>query len=1265
MRKPRPAIKKTRTPAAPATRRAWNPTVEFPSELPISQHVGEIADALTHRQVVIVAGETGSGKTTQLPKICLQAGFGQTAMIGHTQPRRIAARATASRIAEELKVALGQQVGFAVRFTDQVAESTAIKVMTDGLLLTEIRRDRKLSRYDAIIVDEAHERSLNIDFLLGYLKKLLPKRRGLKLIITSATIDVDRFAEHFGEAPVIEVSGRGHPVETHHLEPSEDEQADLLRAIEAIEAAPKRAAEDLLVFQTGEREIFESAKFLRKALAGRFEILPLYARLSASDQQRVFQPGAKRRIVLATNVAETSITVPNIGFVVDPGKARINRYSYRSKLQRLPIEPISQASADQRRGRCGRIGPGLCVRLYSEEDYSARPAYSEPEIKRVNLASVVLQMRAFGLGDIERFPFLDPPERKAVKDALTLLHELGALVDGKLTAAGRAMARFPLDPRLGRMLIAAAQFGALREVSIIAAALAVPDPRERPLNASAQADQAHAAFADERSDFMTLLNLWAWLEKTRQGNTRRAMTAALRSAFLNPARIREWREVHRQLLAVQQQLGLRLNQKAASYAEIHQALLPGTLSLVARHDERGAYLGARHLQLRIFPGSCLAGRTPAWIMAAEVSETQRVYARNAAAIDARWLETAASHLLRRTYSDPHWSAKRGEAMVYETLLLYGLKIVERRPVRYAPIDGLAARQILIRDGLVGGELGEDVRAHPLPFLKHNRRLAAEILDWEEKGRRRDLLASEAVQCAFYDQRLPPEVTGLESLRNWLRQGGERADGSLRMARADLLSGNARQSADDYPARLVLAGAELRLHYRFAPGEADDGVNLDVPVGALQAIDEQDLAWSVPGFLAPLVEAWLRSLPKATRRQLAPIAATAQRITPALAAAGCYRQSPFKAALANAIEDQLGVRVAPAAWNRAQVPTHLLMNVRVIDKRGTLLAQGRDLAELQRRFLKQARERVAAGTTRKQEQQGLTAFPADGVPAKAVLAGSADALVGYPALVDRGDAVDLRICTTRREQAEANRAGYPRLAWLSLAKPRRFFERQLVKAPALVAHASVLGGTRELIDSVMLAVAWRCYFQNHPLPTTQEAYDALLKAERPKLADVFNETVSHLGDILEARAGVVARIARLTSPAFRAARDDVQSQVQALTPPDLLQRTPGGRLPDVARFLRAADHRLTNLQGRTQRDATRMAQIKAFETRLVQLDAKSRESEQHAGNGESSAELGRDMRFDLEELRVALFAEPLARKGMISVKKMEQRLLDAERAAGLR
>ena len=817
------------------------------------------------------------------------------------------------------------------------------------------------------------------------------------------------------------------------------------------------------------------------------------------------------------------------------------------------------------------------------------------------------------------------------------------------------MARFPLDPRLSRMLIAAAKHGALREVSIIAAALAVPDPRERPLNASAQADQAHAAFADKRSDFMAMLNLWAWLEETRQGQTRRAVTTALKSAFLNPSRVREWREVHRQLLTVQRQLGLRLNQKPADYASIHRALLHGALSLVARHDEQGAYVGARQLKLRIFPGSGLAGRTPEWIMAAEVSETQRVYARNAAAIEASWIESAANHLLRRTHSEPHWSAKRGEAMAFETVLLYGLKIVERRPVRYAPIDASAARQILIHDGLVGGGEGEDTPEPSLPFLKHNRQLAAEILDWEAKGRRRDLLASEADQCAFYDQRLPLEVTGFESLRNWLNQGGERADRSLRMARKDLFSGNANPSSEDYPARLLLTGSELRLHYRFAPGEADDGVNVDVPLGVLQAIDEDALEWSVPGFLPKLVEAWLRSLPKAARRQLAPIADAAERIKPALAAPDCYRQGSFRAALASVIERQFGVPVAPAAWNRAKVPPHLLMNIRVIDEHGAPLAQGRELAVLQQRFLEQVRTRVAEGAASAQEQQDLTDFPDQGLPTETALGGGANALAGYPALIDRGDTVDLRICATRTEQGEANRTGYPRLAWLALGKPRRFFERQVLKEPVLVRHAAVFVDTGQLVDSVMLAAAWRCYFEDRPLPATKAAFDALLKTERPRLAGIFTETITHLGDILQARTQLVARLESSASPAFRTARDDVESQMNSLTPPDLLQRTPSARLPDLARFLRAADHRLANLQGHAQRDAERMAQIKAFEGRLSHLA----ESEGHAMSD------WQDLRFELEELRVALFAERMAKKGVVSVKKMERRLLEAERAAALR
>ena len=713
--------------------------------------------------------------------------------------------------------------------------------------------------------------------------------------------------------------------------------------------------------------------------------------------------------------------------------------------------------------------------------------------------------------------------------------------------------------------------------------------------------------------------------------------------------------MHRQLLAVRQQLGLRLNHKAADYADIHRALLQGALSLVARHDERGAYLGARHLKLRIFPGSCLAGRTPEWIMAAEVSETQRVYARNGAAIESRWLETAASHLLRRTYSDPHWSAKRGEAMVFETVLLYGLKIVERRPVRYAPIEPAAARQLLIRDGLVNGG-----QAVSLPFQEHNQRLAAAVLELEEKGRRRDLLATEDSQCAFYEERLPPNINSFESLRSWLKADGDKADRALRMSPSDLLRHDANLSADDYPAFLELNGAKLRLHYRFAPGEADDGVNLDAPIGALQAIRQEALDWSVPGFLPMLVEASLRSLPKALRRQLAPIAQAAEPIASALAQPDCYRQGALHTALARLLQRRFDVQVPPSAWQRAQLPPHLLMNVRVIDLRGALLAQGRNVADLQRRFLDQTRARVDQRAVMSHERTGLRDFPVRGVPTEKTMGSGVGAMVGYPALVDRGETVDLRICATRREQAEANRTGYPRLAWLALGKPRHFFRRQLLKDSALGAHAAFFGDRDQLAQAIMVCAAWRCYFAGRSLPASKPAFDELLKAQRPQLAEVLNQTAGQLRRTLDARAALMRRIGRMESPVFRAAREDVAAQLEALTPPDLLLRTPSERLPDLARFIEAAEHRLENLQGHVQRDTAHMAQIKAFQTRLDRL--------KQAADDQPDPEAGDQwtkLRFDLEELRVALFAQRLARRGATSTKKMERRLIEAEREVGLR
>ncbi|MCZ6618774.1 MAG: ATP-dependent RNA helicase HrpA, partial [Gammaproteobacteria bacterium] len=664
--------------------------VHYPETLPISAHAGEIERLIKQHKVVVVAGETGSGKTTQLPKICLAAGFGQRAMIGHTQPRRLAARTVAQRIAEELSVSVGDEVGYAVRFNDRVSERTRIKLVTDGLLLTEIRSDRFLERYDVIILDEAHERSLNVDFLIGYLKQLLVKRHDLKLIITSATIDVAAFSKHFWDAPVVEVSGRSYPIEVRYC-PGEEREEALISSIEEIDGVNKGPARDVLLFQSGEREIFETARILRRRFAERFDILPLYARLSVRDQQRVFSPGIQRRIILATNVAETSLTVPNIGYVIDPGVARVSRYSYRSKLQRLPIEPISQASANQRMGRCGRIAPGVCFRLYDETDFLSRPEYTDPEIHRTNLASVVLQMRAFGLGDENRFPFLDPPDPRAIRDAHRLLDELGALSENRLTKVGRVMARLPVDPRLARMIVAADQYSSLTETLIIVSALAIQDPRERPLEKQAAADQAYARHYDQRSDFLAYVNLWNWHEQARQRMTRAGLNRELTKRFLSGSRMREWRELHRQLLLASRALGLTTNAKPAAYSSLHRALLAGSLSLIGQHGEKGNYTGARNLKFRIFPGSALAGRTPKWVMAAEITETTRIYARFAASLEARWIEEAGAHLLKRQHTEPHWSARRGQVVAYENVSLYGLKLAERRRVSYTKIDPALCR----------------------------------------------------------------------------------------------------------------------------------------------------------------------------------------------------------------------------------------------------------------------------------------------------------------------------------------------------------------------------------------------------------------------------------------------------------------------------------------------------------------------------------------------------------------------------------------------
>ncbi len=1228
--------------------------------LPVSEVGDDLVAAVRANPVVIVAGETGSGKTTQLPKVCLKAGLGVGGMIGHTQPRRIAARSVAQRIAEEVGSEIGQQVGYAIRFSDQTAENTLVKVMTDGLLLTEIRHDPYLNAYDAIIVDEAHERSLNVDFLMGYLKQLLAKRSDLKVIITSATIDVDRFAEYFSGAPVIKVGGRTFPVEVHYQPAEEDSLSVMASTIREIDATPLTAARDILVFFSGEREIFEANHYLRREFAERFEVLPLYARLSANDQRRVFEPSSRRRrIVLATNVAETSLTVPNIGFVIDPGFARISRYSYRSKLQRLPIEPISQASADQRKGRCGRIAPGVCYRLYSETDFLSRPAYTDAEIRRVNLASVVLQMQAFRLGDINRFPFIDPPEPRAIRDAFRLLDELAALRGGKLTKIGQQMARLPVDPRLARMLITSADLGCLNELLIIVSGLAVQDPRERPSEKTAAADTAHERFLDERSDFLSLLNLWKWIEEQREELTRNRWQRLLSKQFVSPQRVREWRELHRQLRLSCRDLGLRENQEAGSYERIHESILSGSLSQIAWHEEHGNYLGARNLRLNIFPGSGLAKKKPKWMVAAEVVETRRVFARCVAQVEASWIERQAQHLLKHRFSEPVWSAKRGEVIAYETITLYGLVLADRRPVAYSRIDPKHCRDLFIRDGLIAG-------ATPyLPdFLQHNLEAVRRVQDMEAKGRRRDLLVSDDHIYQFYADRLPAELCRSTDLRKWLRRASAAAKNSLWMREEELLkTASIALTQTDFPNEIQLQGVALELKYRFAPGEKDDGITALVPVGLLSGISGEALQWSVPGLFPAVIEQWLRSLPKTKRRTLAPLADKVDEICTVLTKPGTYRQGRLLAAMGQLLSDRFNVAVTASDWDAARVDEHLLVNVRVIDEADKVIGEGRWLDQLKQQFAQTANTKKTADTS--YEQRGLSTFPELEIASHMVLGERANAQIAYPGFADNGTSVDLKLFDTPSSRDAAHRLGLIRLALLHLGKAAQYFRKEMAKEVKMGLHFAALGNADELREQLLGNVVWYCYFSGESLPADSGAFETVMQARRGDLADVFQETLAEFKSVLQLRFDIVRAMDGLAGSAYGPSLVDVREQLEFLVPKNFLHQTPWRFLPLLSRYLEGLLWRLTQLVGHVPRDRQLMQVLRPLEARLQTL-AKSELCEQ---------EEWMDLKFYLQEFRLKTFAENVAKRKVqgrnpellswkVSPKRVAEKLREVELRVGL-
>ena len=1199
---------------------ATAPAISYPPELPVSEHRDELLAVLRDHQVVVVAGETGSGKTTQLPKLCLE--LGRTS-IAHTQPRRIAARTVAQRIADELRVPLGGAVGYAVRFSDRTSPDTLIRLMTDGLLLAEIQRDRQLRRYDTVIVDEAHERSLNIDFLLGCLHRILPQRPELKLVITSATIDPERFSRHFGDAPIVEVSGRTYPVQTRYRPLGERDQVDAIG--DAIDELGREGPGDVLVFLSGEREIRETAEALGGRFGDRMEVLPLYARLSHADQQRIFRPHTGRRVVLATNVAETSLTVPGIHYVVDPGTARISRYSARLKVQRLPIEPVSQASADQRKGRCGRVAAGVCIRLYDEEDFEARPAFTDPEILRTNLASVILQMAALRLGDIEDFPFLDPPDRRQVRDGIALLQELGALgADAQLTPVGRRLAQLPLDPRMARMVLEGGRLGCATEVIVIAAALSIQDPRERPVDKEAEADAAHARFGGEGSDFLALLRLWEQLDAWQRELSGSAFRRRCKAEFLHVLRIREWQDLVEQLRRAARSAQIDRNRAPAEPDTIHRALLAGLLSHVGLRDAGGReFTGARGARFVLWPGSELARRPPSWAVVAELVETSRLWGRTAAGIRASWIEPIAGHLVRRTYSEPRWERRRGAVVATERVTLYGLPIVEARTVPYGRIDPRVARELFIHRALV--ERDWDTRH---AFFAANGRLLEEVEALEERLRRRGLGVSDDALFAFFDERIPPDVVSARHFDRWWRDARREDPELLTFPRALLLGDEG--DAAGRPAAWKQGELVLPLSYSFAPGAPDDGVTVHVPVRALAQVRQTGFEWLVPALRLELVTSLLRALPKELRRGLAPMPETATAVLAELRP----RREPLRAGLSRALEQVRGVRVAESDWDLGRLDGHLRMHFAISDDEGRTVAFGDDLDALRERarpLLRASLAEAAGGV----ERRGMLAWEAGTLPREVQLPGTGGAVRGYPALVDEGQTVGVAIMETPQAQAAAMARGTRRLLMLTIPAPRPRLDNRVALALAAAPHGSL---DAVVADALPATIDWLVARSGGPA-WDEDAFAALRARVAGELTTALEEVLGRVALVLDAARDVERRLEALPISPFEEARRDVQRQLGRLLHPGFITSAGVDRLDDLVRYLRAATRRLERLPDAVAADRDRMRTIHELEQLWRARGA--------------DPEIG----WLLEELRVAQFAQGLGTREPVSAKRV-RRLLEA-------
>ncbi|MDR0577919.1 MAG: ATP-dependent RNA helicase HrpA [Candidatus Accumulibacter sp.] len=1253
--------------AAVAARRENLPRPEFPAELPVNERRAEIAELIDRHPVVIVCGETGSGKTTQLPKICLELGRGTRGLIGHTQPRRIAARATAARIAQELASELGRYAGYKIRFTDRTSPHAYVKLMTDGILLAETQGDPLLAHYDTLIIDEAHERSLNIDFLLGYLKQLLPKRPDLKIIVTSATIDARRFSEHFGGAPVIEVSGRLYPVEIRYrpveaAEAEEDGERDLYDAIvDACDEVNRLGPGDILVFLPGEREIREAAEALRKHVFGRggaaTEILPLYARLSAEEQARIFRPHQGRRIVLATNVAETSLTVPGIRYVVDTGLARVKRYSYRNKVEQLQVERISQASASQRAGRCGRMSAGVCVRLYDEEDFARRPAYSDPEILRSSLAGVILRMKALRLPDVESFPFLEAPPARAIHDGYQLLRELGAVDEARaLTPIGQELSGMPLDPRVARMIVAARDEGCLEEMLIIAAALTVQDPRERPQERQGAADAAHRKFADEKSEFLAWLKLWRWYAgELERKESNRKLAQACHANFLSALRMREWHDIHGQLRALAAEREWRENGVPAGYDAIHRALLTGLLGNIGcKSEDSGHYLGARGIKFLIHPGSPLNKKAGKWIAAAEIAETSKLFARCVARIEPEWLETAGAHLIKRSHFDPHWEKKAMQAVAFERSTLYGIVIEPRKRVAYGPLNPAEARELFIRQGLVGGEIAEEY-ARRWAFHTHNQQLMLDIETLEHKSRRPDVLVDDELIAAFYDRIIPESVVDGAGFEKWRKEAERENPELLYLKREDLMRHEAAGvTTEAFPPSIRLGGVDFALSYHFEPGSPKDGVTATVPLAQINRIPAERCEWLVPGLLREKVARLVKTLPQKIRAKLVPVPDFAAEFA-AAAPAGDKGLIP---ALIHYILRTRGLNargweITPDAFRPDAVPAHFFLNFKLVDEHGRQLAMSRNLAELRAEWGGQARREFSGAHETPAEYTGMTDWTFGELPELMEVEVGGQRVIGHPGLSDDGDAVSLRVFGSPEEARGAHAAGLLRLFRLQFREQLKYFEKNLPDLTRMAMQYRTLGSQEELRGQ-LIDVALRRACLAEPWPSDAAAFRQRCAEAKPRLGLLTQEICRLTGAVLTEWQAVQKKLPAFK--AFAAAARDVEQQIGRLVGKRFIADTPFDRLQHLPRYLKAAAMRLDKLRGNggngggngggAARDAQSMADYAplwtSYERRALTL----------AKQGVSDPQI-EQFRWLLEELRVQLFAQELRTPTPVSVKRLRK------------